>query len=414
MVHGVTAVATSLSDLRIYVDVATTSSSGGLSIYLHDFGDDGEQKEPFVVTYSELRESLGDLLKEGARGSPATPENPGEEYLAPLRKQFESHTDHSAHGLMAVGYLMVKLLPELVNETHTSEDGRVGVGLRMDIKSIGLPIGGGLGSSAAFSVSLSAALLRMRHKLFHDVCEGVVEEGDIGANESWPKSIFDKQFIVGREGVSPKSGEWLSLINAWSYAAEVVIHGAPSGLDNTTSCYGGALKYQRNSGKFDRLSHLPSFKILLTNTKVPRSTKVLVAGVKDLCDKMPGVIQPIFNSIEDISQRFLKMAGEASNGGETTPDMVNEMAQLVRINHCLLNGIGVGHKSLDEVFATSARHGLACKLTGAGGGGCAITLLNDQKENWVEDREALRKDIEALGYDTFLSSIGGDGVQWHR
>ena len=101
------------------------------------------------------------------------------------------------------------------------------------------------------------------------------------------------------------------------------------------------------------------------------------------------------------------MAGEASNGARPL-DMINEMAQRVRLNHCLLNGSGVGHKSLDEVFATSARHGLACKLTGAGGGGCAITLLNDQKRNWVEDREALRKDIEALGYDTFLSSIGGD------
>ncbi len=413
VVHGVTAVAASLSDLRIYVDVATTSSTKGLCIHLHDFGEAGEQKEPFIVQYSDLRESLGDLLKESSAGSPATPENPGEEYLAPLRERFESYANPAAHGLMAIGYLMVKLLPELVNEAYSSEDGNGGVGLRIDVKSIGLPIGGGLGSSAAFSVSLSAALLKMRQKIFRDVCKDVTEEGDIGGSVNWPKSIFDNEFILGCAGISPRSEEWLSLINGWSYAAEVVIHGAPSGLDNTTSCYGGALKYQRNSGKFDRLSHLPSFKILLTNTKVPRSTKVLVAGVKDLRDKMPGVIQPIFSAIEDISQRFLKMAGEASDRGTTTSEMVDEMAHLVRINHCLLNGIGVGHESLDEVFATSARHGLACKLTGAGGGGCAITLLNDQRENWVEDREAVRKDIEKLGYDTFLSGIGGEGVQWH-
>ena len=90
------------------------------------------------------------------------------------------------------------------------------------------------------------------------------------------------------------------------------------------------------------------------------------------------------------------------------------MAQLVRINHCLLNAIGVGHPALDEVFATSARHGCSCKLTGAGGGGCAITLLDDKKQGWIRDRENLRRDIEALGFDTFLSGIGGDGVLWHR
>jgi mevalonate kinase len=162
-------------------------------------------------------------------------------------------------------------------------------------------------------------------------------------------------------------------------------------------------------------------KIVLTNTKVPRSTKVLVAGVQGLLEGMPGVITPIFASIEDISQRFLSLIGDNSNGGggggsSSSSDraaVVREMSQLVRINHCLLNAIGVGHRSLDEVFAVSARHGFACKLTGAGGGGCAITLLDDTKDSWEADREVLREEIEGLGYDTFLSGIGGDGVQWH-
>lgn len=410
VVHGVTAVAASLSDLRIYVDV-TSCSSGQLSINLHDFGDSGEQKDPFIVTYAELRESLGDVPNDiDTKGAPLSPENPGEEYLAPLRKRFSSYPPHAAHGLVAIGFLVIKLLPELVYQSQTAdgEGESSSTGLNIDVKSIGLPIGGGLGSSAAFSVSLSGALLRMRQKMFHDVYASVADEG-MGDGISWPKSIFDREFILGRAGVSPKSEDWLNIINKWSYAAEVVIHGAPSGLDNTTSCYGGALKYQRSSDNFDRLTRLPSFKILLSNTKIPRSTKVLVAGVKDLRDRMPGVIQPIFDSIEDISQRFLTMATK-----KETTETIDEIAHLFRINHCLLNAMGVGHESLDEVFAVSARHGLACKLTGAGGGGCAITLLNDQRENWVEEREALRRDIESLGYETFMSSIGGDGVLWHK
>ena len=93
--------------------------------------------------------------------------------------------------------------------------------------------------------------------------------------------------------------------------------------------------------------------------------------------------------------------------------MVQEISQLMRINHCLLNAMGVGHESLDEVCTVSARLGFACKLTGAGGGGCAITLLDDTKDLWEADRETLRQELDKRGYDTFLSGIGGEGVQWH-
>jgi mevalonate kinase len=45
------------------------------------------------------------------------------------------------------------------------------------------------------------------------------------------------------------------------------------------------------------------------------------------------------------------------------------------INHHLLCAMGVSHPSLDVVFSRSLEAGFHCKLTGAGGGGCAITLI---------------------------------------
>lgn len=45
------------------------------------------------------------------------------------------------------------------------------------------------------------------------------------------------------------------------------------------------------------------------------------------------------------------------------------------INHHLLNAIGVGHPALTNVVDVSNQSQCACKLTGAGGGGCAITLV---------------------------------------
>lgn len=45
------------------------------------------------------------------------------------------------------------------------------------------------------------------------------------------------------------------------------------------------------------------------------------------------------------------------------------------MNQQLLNAIGVGHPSLDRVCAMAQQFGLSAKLTGAGGGGCAIALI---------------------------------------
>lgn len=46
------------------------------------------------------------------------------------------------------------------------------------------------------------------------------------------------------------------------------------------------------------------------------------------------------------------------------------------MNHCLLNCIGVSHPMLDRVVTLASSCGLAAKLTGAGGGGCALLLLD--------------------------------------
>ena len=48
-------------------------------------------------------------------------------------------------------------------------------------------------------------------------------------------------------GSRPSRSE-LELINAWAFAGETVLHGTPSGLDNTVSCYGGAIKFIKGMG----------------------------------------------------------------------------------------------------------------------------------------------------------------------
>ena len=111
VVHGVTAIAATLSDLRIYADIGVTEDPS-LTVYLHDFTEEGPQQDPYVVTYSTVIASLGENLA-NRKASPKTPINPTEDFLEPLRKEFEAYPTHSAHGLMAITYMVAMLLPNL-------------------------------------------------------------------------------------------------------------------------------------------------------------------------------------------------------------------------------------------------------------------------------------------------------------
>ncbi|XP_074868543.1 mevalonate kinase isoform X2 [Carettochelys insculpta] len=208
-----------------------------------------------------------------------------------------------------------------------------------------LPTGAGLGSSAAYSVCLAAALLT--------AC------GAIGCPLEDGKSI------------ARWSEEELNLINQWAFRGEQVIHGNPSGVDNSVATWGGILRFQ--SGKITSLKRVPTLRVLLTNTRVPRSTKILVAGVKDKILKFPAIMNPVLASIDAVSQECESVLEAMAESPSLEYYPVLE--ELFDINQHHLNVIGVGHASLDRVCQVTATHGLHSKLTGAGGGGCAITLL---------------------------------------
>lgn len=94
---------------------------------------------------------------------------------------------------------------------------------------------------------------------------------------------------------------------------------------------------------------------------------------------------------------------------------VDALQQLVRTNHGLLNALGVGHEALDQVCATTRRHGFESKLTGAGGGGCAFTVLEDASAADVEiNRRAteLAARLQEQGFACYRSAVAGPGVLW--
>lgn len=78
-------------------------------------------------------------------------------------------------------------------------------------------MGAGLGSSAAYCVALSAALLAYSEEI--DLPLPSTKEGD---KKVWI-DVVEKQ---------------VELVNKWAFEGERIIHGRPSGIDNTVSSYG--------------------------------------------------------------------------------------------------------------------------------------------------------------------------------
>ena len=97
-------------------------------------------------------------------------------------------------------------------------------------------------------------------------------------------------------------------------------------------------------------------------------------------------------------------------------------------NHQHLVTLGVSHPSLEAIKAkTQTPFGLSTKLTGAGGGGCAVTLIPDgERSNLscisytrltrsLEDFEDERlQDLISLlireSFQPYLTSVGGSGL----
>lgn len=123
------------------------------------------------------------------------------------------------------------------------------------------------------------------------------------------------------------------------------------------SRYGGAIEYVSSPRKLEVVKGMPPLRILVTNTKVPKNTKALVAGVRALRDTLPAVIDPILASIDAISHKFIDTVDTSVGAGDgaVLPAFVETVAQLVRVNQHLLCALGVGHPKLDEVCAVGYR-----------------------------------------------------------
>ncbi|KIY51414.1 GHMP Kinase, C-terminal domain-containing protein [Fistulina hepatica ATCC 64428] len=117
-----------------------------------------------------------------------------------------------------------------------------------------------------------------------------------------------------------------------------------------------------------------SLKFLLTNTKVPRDTKKLVAGVGELKRQQPETVEQVLAEVQNISDEARRALGDPEMSRDL---LLKTLSTLMDANHSNLVTLGVSHPSLEAVREITRADGLSTKLTGAGGGGCSVTLVPD-------------------------------------
>lgn len=89
---------------------------------------------------------------------------------------------------------------------------------------------------------------------------------------------------------------------------------------------------------------------------------------------------------------------------------------LFSINHSLLDSLGVSHKSLNDICFTLQKHyNLNTKLTGAGGGGCAITLIPKKivEVGLLPNIIKTLEDLPNYNFECFKTTIGAEGLICH-
>lgn len=211
---------------------------------------------------------------------------------------------------------------------------------------------------------------------------------------------------------------------------EMCIHGNPSGVDNTVASGGKAVLFQRKDyskpPSVQTLHNFPELPLLLVNTRQSRSTAVEVAKVAKLKKEHPKITEHILDAINDVTKSVYDLIME-DDFDKDDLSIIMQLGQLTAVNHGLLVALGVSHPKLERIRALIDHAGLGwTKLTGAGGGGCAITIMKPEVAQAQTNGHAntpakaassmrqrlavLEQQFEEEGFEIYETTLAGDGV----
>lgn len=182
-------------------------------------------------------------------------------------------------------------------------------------------------------------------------------------------------------------------VSALTYQVEQLLHGTPSGIDNTVVSFERPVYFVRRQPQnvIETLSVPEPLRFLVADTGKASPTKLVVGDVRHRWKAERERFERLFDSCG----RVAMAARRAIEQGDTA-----RLGSLMVENQAYLRELTVSSASLETLIAAAKDAGaLGAKLSGAGRGGNMIALVTESGE------EAVRRALYTAGAQNVLSSI---------
>ncbi len=164
-------------------------------------------------------------------------------------------------------------------------------------------------------------------------------------------------------------------LSAMVFETEKLLHGTPSGIDNTVVVFGQPVYFVKGQPPLPLRVARP-FQLLIADSGLHSPTRLTVGDVRAAYEREPERYARLFQSIGDIAR-------QARASLET--DRPHDLGQLMQRNQALLCELGVSSPALDRLVTAAEQSGaLGAKLSGGGRGGNIVALITPATHSAVE------------------------------
>ncbi|MEA1895188.1 MAG: mevalonate kinase [Euryarchaeota archaeon] len=179
------------------------------------------------------------------------------------------------------------------------------------------------------------------------------------------------------------------------------VQGSASPTDTAVSTMGGTMLV--NPGVSSSRLRMIECDIVIGDTEEFSSTKELVGNVRILHESYPKVMDSIFDTIDNLSEIGVPLIESRD---------YRSVGELMNIDHGLLDAIGVGSAKLSRlVHAARDAGAYGAKITGAGGGGCIVALVRGSGADTAGGgADAVASAINDAGGHAIMTKASEDGV----
>ena len=177
--------------------------------------------------------------------------------------------------------------------------------------------------------------------------------------------------------------------------AERTIFEQNSGADSSVSTFGGLVSYDLKNG-FGDITSRNDLNFIISNSAQVHNTQDVVRQVRIFKEKNEDLFNRLCREETDIVDNATSSLKEND---------LHRLGSLMLKNHDLLKQIGVSTEKIDLLVHEAKKTSYGAKITGAGGGGCIISLVDNS--NSEDTLNNLRKIS-----DCFVTKIDYSGLRY--